>query len=220
MLIPVSNAAVPDPRYATGVGNGALAELIGLGPSGVRWGQVAVIAVGTWLAGNPALLQTLAVPSGTIRRTPCWASPSHCCSSSRRSPQSVWFQGGLSIVVSSALFYSVLITALRVATSLAFGGLSIDYWLRSGAAAFSWMALTMCALQFAVAGSGSGRWFRMAGAFFVASLVQSAIVASMYLDILDADQLFSYLAAASATQIVTPILWTFAFWLGLTKVAR
>ncbi len=55
-IIPTLSAdargATPDLRYARGVQAGNLAELFGLSTSGVRWGQVVVVVIGTWLSGN------------------------------------------------------------------------------------------------------------------------------------------------------------------------
>jgi len=224
MVIPASNAAVPDPRYATSVSNGALAELFGLGPSGARWGQVTVIVIGTWIAGTSTLLLALAeTVAGTSNTHPTnvligFASALSFVFSAITAIRS--FQGGLYIAVASALFYSAFATALRIATAPDISGVPSENWLRSGAGAFSWMTLTMCALQFAVAESGLQRWVRMAGGLYVAALVQSVIVAAMYFDILGSDQMLSYLFVASMGQMMSPILWTAAFWFGLTKVAR
>ena len=223
MIQATSSAAIPDLRYAFGVGNGPLAELVGVGPAGVRWKQVAVIATGTWLGSSSAQFQTVVQffggtevinPADPILRI---VSPLIFVFTAITAVRS--FQASHSIALYSALLYSGLVTALRLAaTTLAGSTFGLDYWLRSGAVAFSWMALTMVALQFSV--EGASRWLRMTGALVVASFVQSIIVAALYLGDADVEQWLTFVLATVWAQPIASALWTLGFWLGLTKFGR
>jgi len=196
-----------------------------VGTSGVRWRQVAVIVVGTWLsAGGPAQLPTLAgfgAESNTNVADALlyFVSPFLFVFSAITAVRS--FQSSLAIVVSSALLHSLLSTGIRVAMWLGWGDLLGQNTLpgqdllRVGATAFSWMTFSMCALHYSVA--GEHRWTRMTRGLCAAFLAQSLVVAALYLGLTDLVQWIGYVAISAMASIFFAWIWTFTFRFGLRQ---
>jgi hypothetical protein len=205
--------ASPGRRYERGVWTGTLAELFGLGINGIRWRQVTVVVIGTWLSDSVFTLpQSLNLeglsPQHVILMT-LW--PMIFVFSAVTAIRS--FQSGLAIAVVTGALYSLLYTSIRFVAfkSDALSFEMTSFWIHSVAASFIWPALTMFALEFAA--SGIRRWTRMLCGLFVASVVELYMSAGIYRGTWDPQELASQLVRLG----ISALIWTAAFWIGLTR---
>lgn len=203
--------ASPDRRYERGVWTGTLAELFGLGINGIRWRQVTVLVIGTWLSDSAFTLQRVSLeslsPQHVILMT-LW--PMIFVFSAMTAIRS--FQSGLAVAAVTGAMYSLLFTSIRF-VAFKSDALSFEpaaYWIRSAAASFIWPTLTMFALEFAA--SGIRRWTRMLCGLFVASVGEIYLSAGIYLGTWNPQELASQLLRLS----ISALIWTAAFWIGLT----
>jgi hypothetical protein len=216
-VAPSLYGATPDARYARGVTSGSLAELVGLGPRGVRWRQVAVIVIGIWLTGNASLLEAT-ITGGVLGGFNILGSifwPVAFVVSAITAVRS--FQGALAVALFTGVAYSLLNTAIVFATrDSAIGGSTL--WFPFAVSSFTWAGFRMLALAFAVA--GQSRWLRMAGALVVAGIAQTFVTAFLYGQIFDVEQLVQAVAVDIVMRVVAAAGWTLTFWLGLRLVSH
>jgi hypothetical protein len=208
--------AVPDFRYARGVSAGALADLVALGRHGVRWRQAAVITIGICLSGNTSLLDRISALGAStpfdVLQLIYW--PVIFMFSAIIAVRS--FQGGLRIALFTGLLYSLLNTSVQCATRASSTAFPRDqYWMSALVSSFSWAALTMLALHFAV--SGSHRWMRLAAALMAVSIAHTSLISVLYFGTWDVAKVAEIVTSTALARIVGALLWTLTFWVAHTK---
>lgn len=208
----------PDARYARGVSAGSLAELFGIGRSGLRWPQVLVVMLGTWFSGNAHVLGNLAGGRAPVVTDVLFLflSPVAFVFAAIIGIRS--FQSGPAVAVASGVIYALLHTAIRYAIDGAelysYGGAA--GLIRTAVVAFAWPAMTVLALQFAV--SGAHRWIRMAVALALVSVVQLFLNGLVFLGSPDVSYVLEIVASPRGVSIVvSAIVWTLTFRVGLAK---
>jgi hypothetical protein len=198
--------AVPDWRYAHEVQPNALAEMLGIGPRGLRSRQIAAVAVTAWLAGNAELLRLLAQETVSTSVRP-WLSlwPVLFVFSAVTTVRTLG--NGPAVPVCTAILYSLLAAAYQ---SAIVGDVSLGM-MRQLASSAAWAALMMLALQSTV--SRRPRWVRMVGAIFLADLAAAYLGTGLYSGAWDGAvfvETFLYPERA-ATTAATAIIWTVGF---------
>lgn len=195
-------------RYAAGVQGGSLAELFGLGPRGIRWPQVLVVTVGTWLGDNMESLVTYGISS------PGWSLlwPGLFVLAAITAVRS--FQHGTAVAIATGTLYAVMTTAVRlVLSSDVFSLDDPGRLLRSAGLSFLWPFLTMAALWFAV--SGPRRWLRMVLSLTAVSVLVQVINPIVY------EWGSGYgpetVVARLPWILVSNAVWVMAFWFGETR---
>ena len=176
-ILVVDAIATPDPRYALGVQAGTLSELFGLGTTGIRWRQVVIVVVGTWVSGNVDTLQQPGFsPSGTdLLLMTLW--PVVFVFAAITAIRS--FQNGLAVAIGTGALHSLLFTSVRFALLQSeFTTPGAGEWVRGAIASVAWPLLDMLALEFA--SSGRWRWIRMVGGLFVAAVSDAYVNSVLY----------------------------------------
>ena len=209
--------AVADWPYAHGVRAGALAELFGLGVNGIRWPQVVVVLIGTWLSGNGATLFTAGMDSfSAVNLAVMTAWPITFVFAAITAIRS--FQSGVAVAIATGVLHSLLFTSIRYVASGSIWSIRLDQNLMQVmASSLLWPVLTMFALALAV--SGRARWTRMAFGLTVASFAQIFLINGLYTGSWDPTRPLTD-ATAITREIVSAIVWTAAFWFGEAKYGR
>jgi hypothetical protein len=167
-------AAIPDWRYAHAVQPAALGDMLGVGPRGLRWRQVAVVAATAWLAGNTDLLVMLAqqrVPVSSVNVS-MTLGPLFFAVASVTSVRT--FGNGAAVTLATAALYSLVITGYRTAVGVE-SPLPLALQLALPAV---WAAFMMMAFQHAA--RWRLRWARTAVAIVLANYAASYVRRSLY----------------------------------------
>jgi hypothetical protein len=207
--------AVADVRYARGVQHGAVAEMFGLGPRGLRWTQLVILFAGLTLSTNISVLTNLLdgirPESQTLLLGMFWTAA--FLTSAMIAVRS--FQSALAVALATGLIYTIFTSTL-----MAFGGAAAGRdnagVLEDTIASFTWSALTMFAFQFAVL--GRRRFVRLTIGLFVGSVLQLYIRT-----VLGDGNPASLLAIQPAylwLMFRADLLWTLTFWLAANGVSR
>jgi len=167
-------AAVPDWRYAHAVQPAALAEMLGVGPRGLRWRQLSVVAATAWLAGNTDLLERLGQQRLPLSSVNVWFTLGPLLFAAAAVTGVRTFGSGAAATLGSAGLYSLMIAGYRAALDVE-SPLSIGLQFASPAV---WAAFMMLALQHAA--RWQLRWGRTAGAVVIANYAASYVRSSLY----------------------------------------
>ena len=167
-------AATPDWRYAHAIQPAALGEMLGVGPHGLRWPQLAVVAATAWLAGNVNLLAMLAQQRLPVSSVNVWFTVGPLLFAAAAVTSVRTFGSGPAVMLGTACLYSLMITGYRMADGVE-SPLPIVLQLASPAV---WAAFMMLAFQHAA--RWQLRWARTAGAIVVADCAASYVWSSLY----------------------------------------
>ncbi len=176
-----------------------LAELLGVGRRGIRWRQVAVLVIGTWLAD---ILRMLIGGGLSVESALVWAGGAALFVFAAITAVR-YMRRGLAVVLLTGTVYSVggiaitLVPGIHYYSRIYYGlgpGLGI-----SSAIAFAFAALRMIALQFAV--SGPLRWIREPLSVVAESVSHNPITSGLQRERVNAE-------TRPRTALGGPTLWT------------
>lgn len=211
------DGATPDRRYGRGVRAGTVAELFGLGLTGVRWPQVGVIVIGFWLSGSGISLFRLGfenLPAVNLVLTVLW--PVTFVFSAITAIRS--FQSTGMVAVSTGALFSLIYTSIRLVLSSQdlLPARDTSFWMQAAISSFVWPVLTMLAINFAAA--GTMRWVRMACGLFAASVIEMYVNHAIYSELLS--PVSPNLGPELPTMIGAALILTAAFWIGESRYGK
>jgi hypothetical protein len=219
VALPVNTDPVADDAYSSMPRAGALAELFGIGPEGIRWGQVIVVTIGTWASFNINLLMNPSrnSVSGAEDLAFMILMPAFFVFAAITAIRSS--QSQLAVALLAGLLYSVSTIALRYGLSpesLSFMG--DGWWIRAGASRVIWTFLAITALQYAVV--GRQMWLRMIVFLTVASFVSGFISQALYAQDWDPLMGIESLIERVPEELPSDLVWVLGFWLGQLRSNR